>query len=467
MTVSRLWRLMGPAATGRSLAPIVNSGDGMRIPGRRSVRLVRWRPSPRAALLFVAAFFAQTTSGCLSNEYRIQKDELRRLAELPPETRGHSVRVSQTLGERRSDAVAPSIDAPGPAPSPSSSDAFAEEQSADGDVSPNVDVDVDIDLDAGGRGQGRGAPPASGAGHASPPGAWRGTTPGASHAPPAGGFRGTPPGAFHGTPSGAGHATSGGGGFNLGGGGGGSGDGGALVVLAVVLVVGAALATIALAASEGDRYEGHARLTPRQTIYLVSDRGRSDEVPLGYLTPEQANRADSGIVKDDEGDGLKLLDTAPLDRTGGVFRFDLGGGLFTFGDARASGFSAHIQGGYYFTNKFGLVLDLGLGVATLDECCVGTLAAAGAIGRHSLSLEAEALPLALGRLHAGAFAGGGVALTSASGPLEAGPMASAGALLEIDLTSHMAFTLRGAANAAWFDSGLSTAGTITGGLAIY
>jgi hypothetical protein len=421
----------------------------MLIPGRRGVTWVRWRPSPRIALLFVAAFFVQTTSGCLSNEYRIQKDELRRLAELPPETRGRGVRVSQTLGERRADAVVPAPDASAPASSPVSSDAIAEAPSGDGDVSLNGNVDIDL----GGGGRSRGGPPASGVGPASSPGAWRGT----------------PPGTVHGAPAGGGHAApTGGGGFNLGGGGGGgSGDGGALVVLAVVLVVGAALATIALAASEGDRYEGHAQITPRQTVYLVSDRGRSDEVPLGELTREQANRASWGLVKDDEGDGLTFLDAAPLDRTGGVFRFDLGGGLFTFGDARASGFSAHIEGGYYFTNKLGLVLDLGLGVAKLDACCVGALATAGSISRHALSLEAEALPLALGRLHVGAFAGGGVALTSASGSLEAGPMASAGALLELDLTSHMAFSLRGAANAARFDSGLSTAGTVTGGLAIY
>ncbi len=409
--------------------------------------LVRWRPSPRAALLLVTAFFVQTTSGCLSNEYRIQKDELRRLADLPPETRGRGVRVSQTLGERRSDAVVPETDAPDPA----SSDALAE--APDADVDGNVSLNGNVDVG----GQGRGGPRAPSAGHA--PGTWRGTPPVASH--------GTPAGGFHGTPSGGGHAAaSGGGGFNFGGGGGG-GDGGALVVLAVVLVVGAALATIALAASEGDRYEGHAQISPRQTIHLVSEGGRSDEVPLGYLTREQANRADWAIVKDDEGDGLKFLDHAPLDRTGGVFRFDLGGGLFTFGDARASGFSAHIEGGYYFTNKLGLVLDVGLGVASLDACCVGSLATAGSIGRHSLSLDAEALPLALGRLHVGAFVGGGVALTSASGPVETGPLATAGALLEIDLTSHMAFTLRGGANVARFDSGLSTAGTVTGGLAIY
>jgi hypothetical protein len=432
----------------------------MPFPKRRGVTRVRWRPSPRVALLLVAAFFVQTTSGCLSNEYRIQKDELRRVAELPPEMRGQSVRVSQTLGERRADAVVPSTDVPGPA----ATDGFAEAPSGDvdGDVSLNGNVDVDI----GGGGQNRGRP-AFEASHASSSSTWRGTPPVASPGAPEGAFHGTPPGSFHGAPSGGGHAAPGGGGFNLGGGGGGSGDGGALVVLAVVLVVGAALATIALAASEGDRYEGHAQISPRQTIYLVSERGRSDEVLLGDLSLEQANRASWGLVKDDEGDGLRFLDHAPLDRTGGVFRFDLGGGLFTFGDARASGFSAHIQGGYYFTNKLGLVLDVGLGVATLDACCVGALATAGSISRHSLSLEAEALPLALGRLHVGAFAGGGVALTSASGPVEAGPMASAGALLEIDLTSHMAFTVRGAANAAWFDSGLSTAGTVTGGLAIY
>jgi hypothetical protein len=423
----------------------------MSIRRTRSVTLVRGRASARGVVLLATAFMVEASSGCLSNEYRIQKDELGRLAALPPEARGQSVRVSQTLGERRGDAVEP--------PSAVPREALADDDGA-GHGSANANVNIDLGGDGHGGGPScpsrdfHGAPPSGGGHMASAPGAFHG-------APTGGGHVASAPGAFHGAPTGGGH----GGGFNLGGLGGGGGNGGdVLVVLAVVAIVGATLATVALAASEGVRYEGHAQLTPRQLVYL-KEGGRTEAVPLLELSRAQVATADSALVMDDEGDGLRRLDHAPLDRRGGMFRFDLGSGLYTFGDARASGVSAHIQGGLYLTRTFGLVLDLGLGVATPDACCAG--ATTGAISRHSLGLEAQALPLALGPVHLGGFAGGGVALTSASGPIETGPMASAGALFELDLTSHMALAVRGGANAAWFPSGLSTAGTVSGGLAIY
>ena len=65
-----------------------------------------------AVALVTAACLALTATGCLSNEYEIRKDELRRLAQVAPDARGQSVRVSQTLGDRRSDAVDPAIPAP-------------------------------------------------------------------------------------------------------------------------------------------------------------------------------------------------------------------------------------------------------------------------------------------------------------------------------------------------------------------
>jgi hypothetical protein len=46
-------------------------------------------------------------------------------------------------------------------------------------------------------------------------------------------------------------------------------------------------------------------------------------------------------------------------------------------------------------------------------------------------------------------------------------MGSAGALLELELTSHMALAVRGGASTASLPSGWSSAGTVTGGLAIY
>ena len=214
------------------------------------------------------------------------------------------------------------------------------------------------------------------------------------------------------------------------------------------------------------RFEGHAEMAPEQLIYLKNQTGTL-AVPLLELTREQVAMADHALVMDDEGYGLRRLDHAPLDRKGGVFRFDLGAGAFTVGDAHASGLSAHIQAGAFFTHTFGVVFDLGLGGGTLDPCCVGALAPRGSLTRHSLGLEAQLLPLALGPLHVGGYAGGGLAIAGVGGAYENGPMASAGALLELDLTSHMAFAVRGGASRAWLPSGPSSAGTLTGGLSIY
>ena len=451
------------------------------MPPRRCVTLIRWRASSSGVASLTAAVFALAASGCLSNEYRIQKDELRRLVEIAPEARGQSVRVSQTLGDRRSDAVDPSL--PERAP-----------DSAQGDVSLQINGDL-------GGGEGSRTAPAHEV-HAPPSRAQRSravlpqTLPTCRgnglrrlerrRARSSGGFRGTltgerlprqPPsgGGFHGTSSGGGlhggssgggwhGGSSGGGGFNFSGGG--KDIGGVLIVIVIVAVVAATAATVSLAASEGVRFEGHAEMAPEQLIYLKNQTGTL-AVPLLELTREQVARSDHALVMDDEGYGLRRIDHAPLDRKGGVFRFDLGAGAFTVGDAHASGLSAHIQGGYFFTHTFGAVFDLGLGGGTLDPCCVGALAPRGSLTRHSLGLEAQLLPLALGPLHLGGFAGGGLAIAGVGGNYEDGPMANGGALLELDITSHMALVMRGGASRAWLPSGPSSAGTLTGGLSIY
>jgi hypothetical protein len=423
----------------------------MRSPLQHSVTAVRGRASNGVALVTVTCF-ALATSGCLSNEYRIQKDELRRLAELPPAARGQSVRVSQTLGDRRSDAIDPSFPRP-----------------ADGE--PQADVDLSLNVNGGSGGGGSASPPAHDV-HAPPSrafsgggSAWRATPPASASAS---GFHGTPSGGVQG---GGGyhvaHSSGGGGGgsFNISGGG--KDAAGLLVVVMVVAIIAVTAATVSLAASEGARFEGHAEMAPEQIIYIKDAAGRRHGVSLLDLTPEEAAGAESAVVMDDEGYGLRRLDHAPLDRKGGVFRFDIGAGAFTFGDAHASGVSAHTQGGAFFTKTFGLVFDLGLGGGSIDPCCSGAFAPGGSLTRHSLGLEADALPLAFGPLHLGAFAGGGVAIAGSGGSYEAGPMANGGALFELDLTSHMAFAMRAGASRAWMSDAPSLAGSLTGGLSIY
>jgi hypothetical protein len=212
-------------------------------------------------------------------------------------------------------------------------------------------------------------------------------------------------------------------------------------------------------------YEGHVEMSPAQTLHL--EGVRPSEVALGDLTREQAALAEGAIVMDDEGYGFRELDKAPLDRHGGVFRFELGGGAFDFRELRVSGFTSRIQAGYFPTSHLGLVLDLGLGSGSPDlSCCVGPVVS-DSIGRYSIGLELQAISPGLGPLHLGAFAGGGSVLVGPSGARESGPIGSAGLLLELDLTSHMALAVRGGVSAASLPSGWSSSAAVTGGLAIY
>jgi hypothetical protein len=411
---------------------------------RPVVTTVRSHASCGPVAVLTLTSFAVAASGCLSNEYAIHKDELMRVAAIAPESRGQGVRVSQQLGDRRADAVEEAI------PSPYEG---GESYEPSGNVSLNVNVGGGGSSSGGGV---RGGAVAGGSFHGTPPG-------GGFHGTPAsGGFHGTPGvGGFHGTP-----VPKGGGGVDLNLGGGGGKGGEVILILVVAAIVGATIATVALAASEGMRFEGHTAMSPEQLIYL-NDAAGTHAVPLGELTAAQAAAADSALVMDDEGYGLHRLDHAPLDRKGGVFRLDMGAGAFNLGATRASGFGAHIQAGAYFTHTLGLVFDFGIGTGTADPCCAALPVPTDTMTRLSFGLEGQALPLALGPLHLGAFAGGGIATAGSGGVYENGPIASAGALLELDLTSHMALVARGGASEAWLPSGTSTAGTITGGLAIY
>ena len=54
-----------------------------------------------------------------------------------------------------------------------------------------------------------------------------------------------------------------------------------------------------------------------------------------------------------------------------------------------------------------------------------------------------------------------------AGGTQSGPIVGGGALFELALTTRLALTFRAAANSAHLDSGWSTAGALTGGIAIY
>ena len=432
--------------------------------------------SERTAALIALTFLVHVTTGCLSNEYRIPNDELQRLAQTPPAIRGHHVHVVQSLGDRRSDAIPyrapppPPPELPPPAPDQpppcdGEADAPVVADEWDGDDSGGR---IDLNIDGSGSGSGHvhhGHPPGGMRGNPSS-GGWRGSAPqaGGVRGAPASGWRGSPPSG--GGPAGGGAHGGGGGGIHVGGGGGGSSSGGgggggeALVVIAVVLAVVAVVAGVSLVASEGMRFDGYAELAPEQTIHLKSEylRGNRD-VALADLTSYDAQMAVEATVKNDEDFGLGIGDRAPLDRRGLAFKVEMGSSDFNLGLQQIAGMASQIQLGGFFTRSVGLMLDIGLSGGSL--CC------SSLFQRHSLALEAQVFPWSVGPLWLGAFAKGGAAISNDSVTTQTGPIFGGGALVEIALTTRLALSFRAGANAAHFDDGWSTAGTLTAGISIY
>jgi hypothetical protein len=428
----------------------------------------RW-PRSVVVLITVSAF-GYTSVGCVSEAYTIRKDELVRQAQLPPELRGHRVHVVQGLGSRRGDAVPPSYTTPEPPPPPPVMEPPPEmppAEDAPGNDGGHVHIDVHGDLDlpvprhaVGSELRGRGtAPGARAYGGRAPVAGVRGST---AVAPAVRGSSGSSGG---GSSSGSFMPNLGRGGGG-GGGGGGNGGGEALIIIAVVAVAIAVVAAVALIASEGVRFEGEADIDPRQPLYLEYDGGRRITTTLIDLTPEDAALASGASVKDDEVYGLRQLRRGPLDRRGGAFKLDLGTTAFGLGGDTVTGPAAHIQIGGFPTQRFGLMADVAVSGGSVTSTSLGPLRT---VTRHSLSLEAQAFPLALGRFHGGMFAKGGVGIAG-GGPngLEYGPLVGGGLLFELGLTSRLALVARAAASATKLQtSGWSTAGTITGGVAIY
>ena len=415
--------------------------------------------------LLTLTFFLPIAAGCVSNEYVIPKDELMHQAQMPIAARGQRVRVVQGLGDRRGYPVPPSPAPPAPPaetavgepppdvepldePLPIAPQAEADESAPD-ELAEESDDRVDLQLDGGGNGQRpmRRAPAPRGARgptQASQP--WRG--PGRV-APPAGHAGG-------GSGAGGGHWGSGLGG----GGGGGNGSGDALVLLAVVAVAIGVVVAVCLVSGEGIRFDGFVRVAPEQPIHLKDGAGKTRDLPLAALSPDDVAATVEAKIMDDEGFGIERLDRMPLDRRGGVFKLDSGATTFGLGPQSFSGPTATIQFGYFFTRKLGLLANIALGGATDDQGTVVT--------RHTFGLELQALPLEKGRLHAGGYLDAGFALAgTTTNDVVSGPAGGGGALVELDLTSRMALTLRAGANLAHLDDGWSPAAAATIGVAVY
>ncbi len=380
----------------------------------RKPRLV---PGPATALVTFGAFLSQVCGGCLSNQYVIPQAELTHLAQLPPGQRGRSVQVVQDLGQRRSEAIDMSQPPP-PEPYPGEYQGAYGPPEGEIEGGPPVEVGVGV-LIAPGPPVGGGPPLPRGGPVRSLPG-----RPGPVATAP----RRVPPVPSHGRRTSSGGSSLG----NLGQGGGG---GGGKDDLAIFLIVIAALATIGMVATEGARFDGTVAMNPWQPVHLIDESGQEREVPLAQLTPAEAAWTSKALVMDDEGWGMMRLRRRPLDRHGFAFKMD--GGLFhsSCSCLTADGAGTNVQFGYFPYHRFGLLATWAF--------AGGSDANAKSFYRNNLALEAQIFPLDLWRLHLGGFAHAGVQYADDDqGGSRSGPAFGGGALLELELTTRLAFTLR-------------------------
>jgi len=405
-----------------------------------------------SGLLFTALVAG---GGCLSNEYRISRDELQRLAQAPLETRGRDVHMLQDVGSRRDGEIEPPSDRE---LERAWQPLYVEAQPSFDSDSDSVDA-VDLRLDPG-------HAPARGRVTIQPRGLHRRGERLGGHGAVATTSRGHAGGGSMGDVFGGGGSHSGGGG------GGGNAGGEALVMLAILAVAIAGVVAVGLVASEGIRFQGSAAMAPDQTLYVEHGDGRVHPVRLGELTPSDLNHATGAVVKDDEGYGIALGRRDPLDRRGGAFNLELGASSFNLGKLRSAGPAAEIQVGGFFHQRWGLMLDLG--VSGGDVVMGGAASAAASLAdmtqivtRHHVALELQSFPAAWGPLHLGLFARAGAALAGTPDGIQGGPLAGGGAMMQLELTTRLALVLRGGVDTAHLNDGWSTAASLTGGIAVY
>lgn len=390
----------------------------------------------RFAFRLVAALLVVPAAGCLSSTYVIPRADALALTQLAPERRGDSVRVVQDIF----------AETPERAPSVSGSTQL--------DLTPRVYVFGGV---GGGGSVGGSAVGGGTVAVASPGGGGTvGVTPGGGTvgAAPTAGTVGATPAPGGAAPGGTAPNPSGGGGTG-GGSGGGSGEGAAVVVVVVVAL--SAVVALVLAGTEGARYDGWARLNPMHPVHVLASDGSTSWVPLALLDAQTAAAATELLVSEDEGPFV-TLGRAPLNRVGFVYGME--GGVASLRGRRGltgAAFAAHVQLGFFPLQQLGLLFDTLLGLGDRDG---NTLVNAQFGG------ELQALPLALGPVHLGAF--GRVGTASPTQRDERWALSvGGGGLVQLELTTRLALTLRGGATYVNEARG----GVITGegmvGLAVY
>lgn len=209
---------------------------------------------------------------------------------------------------------------------------------------------------------------------------------------------------------------------------------------AILLAVAAVAFTVGSIATEGARFDGTAAVHPAHAVHLVYPGGAQRITTLWELAPQDTVNVSEAVLSQKEGPIVEG-ERAPLDRQGFAWRLDAGlvGNTLPTGE-HVGGPGMNLGLGYFPLPWFGLLLASQVGGGTLD-------------GRNvldvRLGLEANAFPLALGRLHLGGYGQITNAWLEADTAQGSGETisrqtwsASAGGLLELGLTTRLALVGR-------------------------
>jgi len=208
---------------------------------------------------------------------------------------------------------------------------------------------------------------------------------------------------------------------------------------AAAVIIAAALVLFVVAGIEGSRYDGWVALHPDHPIHLRDRAGNWQTLPLSALEPGTVELADEAAVRLSEGAGGTEIGRAPLWREGWTLRMHGGGGGGALDAARnGSGVGFDVQLGKYMTQWLGFVGHLGFAWGkTADRDFFA--------GRYGL--EAQFMPLRAWRLHAGGYAGLGLANVYAEGGGAPdlswdGLWTSLGAMAELELATRISALVR-------------------------
>jgi hypothetical protein len=222
-----------------------------------------------------------------------------------------------------------------------------------------------------------------------------------------------------------------------GGGGGSSGKAGDAKDAAVAVLVLATFGLIIVAAVEAQRYEGTVQLHPMHPVHLFGYDGNYAIVPLAQIDAGTVQWARSAVIRSNEGPFL-VLDRAPLRRTGWTYGVHFGLSQLASADgSKTSGPNGVIHLGYFPNQQLGI-----LGTASFawrENDLQQTLY------EQRYGMELQFLPLAAGILHAGGYGGVGLASRLEDGYVggdDSGIALHGGALLQLDVNTHIALTAR-------------------------